>query len=541
MPTESEDAEVRHEVLFGDRVVRCFRRRPRSLWNLFIESVHRDPQADALLWDPNGRMSYGELANLADVLSSGLRTLGISKHDRVATLTTNRFEYVALALAVWRMGAVLVPLDSRLRTNEIQHVLSHSGARSLLCQGDLIDSLPGRNLLPELENIIVLDRAPAEAGRLSFAQLVGSGREYAPAEIHEEDTAAILYTSGTTGEPKGVELAHVNIIHSTMHFERVWQLPPQPRSALAIPGSNVTGLVTIILTMLRIGGSIVLMPPFKASEFLSTAARRRIHHTFMVPAQYKLCLMDPNLGKYDLSSWHLGSTGGAPMPLAFLEELQRRIPSLQLSDGYGATELASPAIIRPAALTAEHPDSVGLPVTCADVLVVTEDGTEARVGEPGELWIKGPMVSRGYWRNPQATRESFVNGFWRSGDIATMDARGLVRLHDRKKDIVNRGGYKIYSAEVESVLLQHPQVNEAAVIARPDLVLGERVHAVVFSAQALTDTDLRAFCADRLADYKIPESITILEHPLPRNSNGKVVKRALRDSLFPTTPRVSAT
>jgi long-chain acyl-CoA synthetase len=525
MTRNDDSAEIRHEVLFDGRVVRCFRKRPRSLWELFIESMEQDPQAEALLWDPDGRMTYAELERQASTLCAGLRELALVKGDRIAALTTNRFEYVVLALAVWRMGAILVPLDSRLRSHEIQHILSHSGARLLLCETSLLEILPRRDSVPELENVVGLDR---------FPELMQSGKSDPPASLHEQDTAAILYTSGTTGEPKGVELAHVNIVHSTMHFERVWQLPRGSRSTLAIPGSNVTGLVTIILTMLRIGGCIVLMPAFRAADFLSLAARRRIHHTFMVPAQYKLCLMDPQLQSYDLSSWRLGSTGGAPMPRTFIEELQRRIPSLEISDGYGATELASPAIIRPAALTAEHPDSVGLPVACADVRVMTEEGIEAQAGMPGELWIKGPMVSRGYWRNPEATRAAFIDGYWRSGDIATRDAHGLIRLHDRKKDIVNRGGYKIYSAEVEGVLLQHPTVTEAAVIPKPDAVLGERVHAVVFSPRAQAEVaELQAFCAGRLADYKVPESFTIRDQPLPRNSNGKIVKRALRDALFP--------
>jgi long-chain acyl-CoA synthetase len=532
---EADSTDMRHEILFG-RVVRCFAGRPRSLWEQFAESEKRDPEAEALLWDTDGRMTYGELAQQARSVSAGLHAIGIARGDRVAALTGNRCEYVVLALAVWRLGAVFVPLDTRLRSPEIRHILVHSGARALLCEDRSLGGLPARDSLPDLEHLVVLDRATPSAGELAFRQLLGSIAEIAPAVIDEQDDAAILYTSGTTGEPKGVQLAHVNMIHSTMHFERAWRLPPGTRSALAIPGSNVTGLVTIILTMLRIGGCIVLLPPFKAGHFLSTASRLRMNHTFMVPAQYKLCLMDPGLDGYDLSAWKLGSTGGAPMPRAFIDELQRRIPALQISDGYGATELASPAIIRPAAMTPDHPDSVGVPVACADVLVMSEEGTEVPAGTPGELWIKGPMVSKGYWRNPDATRESFVDGYWKSGDIATRDSRGLVRLHDRKKDVVIRGGYKIYSVEVESVLLAHPSITEAAVIARPDPVLGERVHAVVFGAHvAVNEAELGAYCMERLADYKVPESFTVLNQPLPRNSNGKILKRALREMLFAST------
>lgn len=532
MSNQGSSSGIRHETLFGDRVVRCFAERPRSLWSLFCAAAETIPEGEALLWEPDGRLTYDELHARAGALSAGLSRCGLQAGDRIATLIGNRPEYVVLALAAWRIGAVLVPLDTRLQTDEIAHILRDSGARMLLCEGVLRAGLPSMDAVPDLTLRLIVDGDITEEER-AFEDVAQDGDPVDAAEIGEEDIAAILYTSGTTGVPKGVVLAHVNIVHSTMHFERVWQLPRGSRSLLTIPATNVTGLVAIILTMFRIGGCTVMMPPFKAAEFLRIAEKRRINHSFMVPAQYKLCLMAPGFETHDLSSWRLGSTGGAPMPRAFVEELMRRIPSLQLSDGYGATELASPAIIRPPALTPAHPDSIGLPVACADVIVMQEDGTEAPVGEPGELWIKGPMVCIGYWRNPQATTDGFVDGYWKSGDIASRDAAGLVTLHDRMKDLVNRGGYKIYSAEVEHVLAQHAAVGEVAVIPKPDNVLGERVHAVVHLCAAAEIEELRAFCAARLADYKVPEGFTILAHPLPRNSNGKILKRTLRDQLFP--------
>lgn len=529
MPVETKSPTIRHELLFGRRVVRCFAERPRSLWDLFLESAKADPHGDAVQWEPDGALSYDSLRRRVIALANGLAGLGLGRGDRIATLIGNRVEYVVTSLAAWRLGAILVPLDTRLQRSEIRHILDHSGAKMVLSESALADAIE-RNDLRDLEHVILTGEAP---GTVNFQSLLSDESEPQFPALQEEDAAAILYTSGTTGVPKGVVLSHVNMVHSTMHFEAVWKLPRGSRSMLAIPGTNVTGLVTIILTMFRIGGCVVLMPPFKAADFLRIAEKRRINHTFMVPAQYKLLLLVPNFEEFDLSSWTLGSSGGAPMPATFIEELQRRIPTLQLSDGYGATELASPAIIRPPVLTRDHPDAIGLPVACADIVVVDENGVELPPGEPGELWIKGPMVCREYWRDPEATSLNFTDGYWRSGDIASRDEHGLYHLHDRKKDIVNRGGYKIYSAEVENVLAQHADVAEVAIIPKPDDVLGERVHAVLYlrTGSASVD-DLRAFTAERLADYKVPEGFTILDAPLPRNSNGKIVKRTLRDQLF---------
>lgn len=529
--------QVRTELLFNQRVVRCFADRPRSLWQLFDSSAKARPNGEAILWEPEGGLTYAELQSHAERFSSSLCDLGLIRGDRIATLVSNRPEYIITALAVWRIGAILVPMDTRLQKNEIEHILNHSGARMLVTEEDLINNLPDRAAVPSVEQILLADGDATSENHIKFADLLGGRAELSDHDVGEEDVAAILYTSGTTGVPKGVVLAHVNMIHSTMHFQNVWRLPAGARSMLAIPGSNVTGLVTIILTMLSFGGCIVLMPLFKAAEFLRIAEKRRINHTFMVPAQYKLLMMQPSIASCDLSSWKLGSTGGAPMPAAFINELLEKIPNLQISDGYGATELASPAIIRPPSLTKDHPDSIGLPVKCADVVIMGEDGVEVPTGEVGELWIRGPMVCREYWLNEPATRESFIDGYWRSGDLASRSEDGLIRLHDRKKDIVNRGGYKIYSAEVESILALHPDVAEVAIIPKPDNVLGERVHAVIFRRNGeVSGEELRAFAAEQLADYKVPEGFTLLSEPLPRNSNGKIIKRVLRDELFGNDP-----
>ncbi len=313
-------------------------------------------------------------------------------------------------------------------------------------------------------------------------------------------------------------------------------------SIAAVPLSHVTGLVALVATMVRCAGKLVIMPAFKAADFLLLAARERMTFTLMVPAMYNLCLLQPDFDQHDLSAWRVGAYGGAPMPLATIASLADTLPHLTLMNCYGSTETTSPATLMPQGETAGHNDTVGRTLACAEIAVFDDAGCEAKPGELGEIWIKGPMVVKGYWGNPAATAAGFTGGFWHSGDIGSIDSDGYVKVVDRMKDMINRGGYKIYTIEVENALYAHPSVLECAVVAKPCAVLGERVHAFVTLREGggsgqcadsalmgtLNDT-LKAFCAARLSDYKVPESFTLSEVPLPRNANGKLVKRTLRD------------
>jgi acyl-CoA synthetase (AMP-forming)/AMP-acid ligase II len=299
---------------------------------------------------------------------------------------------------------------------------------------------------------------------------------------------------------------------------------------LAVPASHVTGLVAILLTMLRVCGTTVMMPAFKARSFLEIASRERMTYTLVVPAIYNLCLLDPDFGGFDLSAWRIGAFGGAPMPQATIERLAAVLPNLTLVNVYGSTETTSPVTMLPLGEAATRADTVGKPLPCADVVAMDEDGREVAPGASGELWIGGPMVIPGYWKNDEADRAGFAGGYWKSGDIGSVDREGYVRVLDRKKDMINRGGYKVYCIEVESVLARHPDVIECAVIGRADPVLGERVHAVVVARDPdVTEAELKRFCADQLSDYKVPDTIGFLPDALPRNANGKVQKIALRN------------
>jgi long-chain acyl-CoA synthetase len=518
---------MRREARFGDRVVPAFCERPSSVWAMVEHAAATNPDGEALVCGTR-RLTWREVARQSAQIAAGLRKMGMRSGDRVALLLGNRVEFVLAMFGAAHLGAVTVVLSTRQQKPEIAYVLTDCGARLLIHEASLADRLPDARDVPDLEFRIPVDDEP---GASPFSELAGHEPLHEPVHVAEQDTAMILYTSGTTGRPKGAMLAHCNIIHSAMIFAACMKLTAADRSIAAVPLAHVTGVVANIMTMAACAGALIIVAEFKAAEYLKIAARERVTYTVMVPAMYNLCLLQADFDKYDLSAWRIGGYGGAPMPIATIEKLAVKIPGLKLMNAYGATETTSPSTIMPGELTARHIDSVGLPCPGAEIVVVDAGGRELPRGEIGEIWIRSASVIRGYWNNPKATAESFTGGFWHSGDLGSIDTENFVRVFDRQKDMINRGGLKIYSAEVESVLAGHASVVESAIIARPCPVLGERVHAVIVTRDGVTGETLRAWCAERLSDYKVPETIRLTSDPLPRNANGKVLKRQLRETL----------
>jgi len=515
---------MRLETRFGDRVVPAFSERPHNIWQMVEDAAASNPGGEALVAGAT-RLSWAETADRAARLAAGFARLGLKRGDRLALLLGNRIEIVLAMFAASRLGLIAVVLSTRQQKPEIAYVLADSGAAAMIHESDLADRLPDATEAPALAHRIAVDSE-------DFQALGADAPTDGPTTVGEEDTALLLYTSGTTGRPKGAMLSHCNVVHSATIFVACMALTRADRSIAAVPLSHVTGAIANVMTMARCAGALIIVPEFKAADYLAVAARERATQTVMVPAMYNLCLLQANFDSYDLSAWRIGGYGGAPMPVATIERLARKLPGLQLVNAYGATETTSPSTIMPAQFTASHSDSVGLACPGATIVVMDEYGREVPHGAVGELWIHGSSVIKGYWNNARATAESFTGGFWHSGDLGSIDEHGFVRVFDRKKDMINRGGYKIYSAEVESVLASHADVVESAIIARPCPVLGERVHAVVVTRNPeLEPFELRRLCAAQLADYKVPETIDIITEPLPRNANGKVLKKLLGEQL----------
>ena len=515
--------DMRYERHYGDRVMRCFTARPGNAYDLLRDAAARNPDGEALICGRE-RLSYRALADVVERCAAGLAAAGIGKGDRVAILLGNGSAFPVVLFAALRLGAIAMPLSTREQTQGLTYMLVHSGAKLIVYDADLADRLPAPAATPALRERIAVDpQAPTtDLTLLRKAELPSA------AAVDEEEVAIILYTSGTTGRPKGAMLSHLGICHSAMHYEACMALTSRDRAVVVVPMSHVTGVIALIAAMVRAAAALIVMPAFKARDFLELAARERMTHSLMVPAMYNLCLLDPGFEEGCYASWRVGGYGGAPMAPATIARFMEKLPNLKLMNAYGSTETTSPVTMMPPSETAARADSVGCAVPCADILVMDDAGREVGDGEQGELWLAGPMVVKGYWQDPAATAENFVAGYWRSGDIGSKDAEGYVRVFDRKKDMINRGGYKIYSVEVENALMSFPGVVEAAVVARPCPVLGERVHAFVVAAAGIELADLKRHCAGLLADYKVPESITFGDKPLPRNANGKLLKRELR-------------
>ena len=524
------DRTPKIERLFGGRNVRCFVGRPSNLDEMFRDVVGRYPARTAL--SANGqRVSYSELDRRVAALAESFLKLNLPPSARVALLLENEPEFVVAVLAAIRAGMIVVPMNVRQAAPETAFVINHCQASVLICGKDQAGRVPEALDMPSVKQIYLTgEQVPREIAFDELLKAPVTGVRFP--EKMEEDCFCLLYTSGTTGKPKGAMLTHVGVIHSLITYHDAYNLGPEDVGVLAVPASHATGLIAILLTMLTCGGCAVLMNRFKARDFLKLAQEERVSFALLVPAMYNLCLLEPDVGECDLSSWRVAGFGGAPMPPATISKLAELFPKLELSNVYGSTETSSPSTLLPLGEIFDHPDSVGKPVPCADIVVVDSQGEEVPAGTVGELLIGGPMVVPGYWDNPEGNKSGFdIEGRWRSGDIGFMDPEGYVHVVDRKKDIVNRGGYKIYCIEVESVLTQHESVVEAALLGVQDPVLGEKAVAYVhLSGNSVSDEELRQHCARHLSSYKIPDKIIKSESALPRNANGKILKTALREA-----------
>jgi len=522
---------IRHEVLYGNRLVRCFADRPRSIDAMFRAAVAAFSDRVAVI-DEDRRITYAELDERVEAVAAGLVALGYGKGERIALLMGNELEFVVAFLAAARAGLISVPMNTRQRMPEIEFALNQNASAAVIADAAHAGNLPSRDSVPGLRGVFLVGDGGGYPGAEPFEAIAAAatGGETFP-EVAEQDTLCLLYTSGTTGKPKGAMLTHLSSVHSVMHFAWGFQLREGDVAFLSVPASHVTGLIAVVLTAIHVGGTTVIVRAFKARRFLELAERERITYSLMVPAMYNLCLLDPDFRKFDLAGWRVAGFGGAPMPQPTIEALARDLPDMVLYNVYGSTETTSPVTMMPAGRIADHADTVGQVLPLADIVVLDDEGREVTPGESGELLIGGPMVVPGYWDNPEGNAKGFTAGYWVSGDVGSKDEEGYVRILDRKKDMINRAGFKVYCSEVEDVLAGHPAVVEGAVVGVPDAVLGEMVHAYLFLDGRAADADeIKRFCAARLSDYKVPDMVTFIEHPLPRNANGKVLKNVLRES-----------
>jgi long-chain acyl-CoA synthetase len=472
--------------------------RPASLVEMLRRSVDRDARAVAVREVSGASLAYGELFERAARVAGGLRGVGVERGDRVAIRLGNGIDWVLAFFGVQMAGAVAVPVNTRLTEDEVSYVLEDSGAR--------YSFEPGRALL--------------------------DGEATALEDLVPHELAAIFYTSGTTGFPKGAMTSHANFMTNSENAFRCLSIDrsegPGISTLVSVPLFHVTGCNSQLIPLLENGGRVeILSGPLDFEGFFQAIGEHGVNQIVSVPAIYHALIRHPQFAQLDVSGVRWVSYGGAPIAESLVYAIQQAFPDARVGNGFGLTETSSLTSFLPHEEAAAHADSVGFAVPVVD-LAIDEPDPDTGVGE---LLVRGANVVQGYWNKPEATAETFTDGWLHTGDVARIDADGLLYIVDRKKDMINRGGENVYSIEVENALAGAPGVAEAAVVAVPDEMMGEKVGAVIVVAGggALDIEAVLTHCRSQLADFKVPQYIAEREQPLPRNPGGKILKAQLRE------------
>jgi long-chain acyl-CoA synthetase len=481
---ERDAAGVKHYTDLPDSVVAMVR-----------ASVDRDPGGEAVVEVDGPRLTFRELWDRAARVAGGLRAAGVGRGDRVAIRLGNGADWVLGFLGTLMAGGVAVPVNTRFTDAEARYVVDDSGARVVLEPG-----------------------AP-----------LPDGDPYAEEGLALSDLAAIFYTSGTTGFPKGAMTSHENFLTNTENARRVVGLgrdDPTLRNLISVPLFHVTGCNSQLLPALQSGAAAVVMPAFEVGRFLQVIPEERIAVVTSVPAVFWLAVNQPAFADVDVSAVRFVTYGGAPIAPELVARIKEAFPSAQVGNGFGLSETSSISTFLPHEYAGTHADSVGFPAPVVDLRL---EGVDPATGV-GELLIRGANVVQGYWNKPEATAQAFTDGWLHSGDLARIDDDGFTYVVDRAKDMINRGGENVYCVEVENALAAAPGVFEIAVVGVPDPVMGEKVGAVVVPVPGTT-LDVEAFMAHaraHLADFKVPQFVSVRSAVLPRNPGGKVLKPVLR-------------
>ena len=504
--------------------------------------------ASEALVDGEVRMSFAELRDRVAEAASALTAWGLAPGDRVGLWGPNWWEWAVAALGVHVAGGVVVPVNTRFKGDETAFVLDRAGARLLFCSTGflgtdhlaLLRSADGG--VPACIEEIVALRDPVPAGAVGFSDFVasapaGQSAEAAPAEVSEDDPCHVMFTSGTTGRPKGVVLNHGAVCRAYRNWASVIGLRHGDRYLIVNPFFHSFGLNAGILACLMTGATMIPHPVFDVPSVMARVAAERVSVLPGPPAIYQSILNHPHLDTFDMSALRLAVTGAAPVPVPMIEAMRDRLGFEVVVTGYGLTECSGIATM---CRHDDPPETIsatsGRAIDNVEVRVVGSDGTEVARGEPGEIVVRGYNVMDGYLDDPDATAAAIdAEGWLHTGDVGTMDAAGYVAITDRLKDMFICGGFNAYPAEIEATMLTHPAVGQAAVVGRPDDRLGEVGHAFVVPAPGAATSEaagaeLIEWCRARMANYKAPRGVTFIDE-LPMTASGKVRKPDLRARL----------
>jgi len=493
---------------------------------------HKTPQREAIRWDDNS-MTYGELLVRVNRVANAMASLG-SKGDRVGILAENLPEYVECYYGVTDAGMALNFLNYRLHPKEWTWIMNNAEANILIVQEKFLEAIePFLADIPTLKHIVVIGKGSGKYP--SYEDVVGAASpDYVDYQVDEDSTAWLLYTSGTTGFPKGAMLTHRNLMIAALNSVIEYEYGTDERNMVAFPLCHVSGY-TVTCTFFR-GGLIVLCPMFEAELWLQLVEKHRITTTAMAPTMLNFVLQHPNLNKYDVSSLRGIGYGAAAMPVEVLRKAIDKFGPIVFS-GFGMTELGGNVLTFP---KSDHARAIrgeehlllscGKPMVMAEVKVVDENGNECAPGVVGEIVVRGEQTLLGYFRNEDGTKKAYEGGWFHSGDMARRDEEGFFYIVDRMKDMILTGGENVYSREVEEVIYTHPAVSEAAVIGLPDPTWGENVCAVIVLKPGMTATEAEIIAAvkDRLAGYKKPKRVFFIDE-MPKTVSGKLIKKDLRE------------
>ncbi len=463
-------------------------------------------------------------------VAGALRRLGVGPGDRVIVMLPNCPEVMQSYGGILRCGAVIVPVIFLLGEREVAHILADSEAQVVITNTDMLWKVePQIGALPTLRHVLLVDGG-GNGGTLAFAEEVGRESERFPAvDRRDEDLAVILYTSGTTGVPKGVALSHANLESNARSAASLWELEREDWAVGVLPLSHSYGL-TVMNAGHLLGTRAALLRWFNPEEVLQTIQTFKAVSMSGVPTMFVYLLNYPEAGRFDTSSMRVWGSGAAPLPVEIVEPFEKKFGGTLL-EGYGLTE-ASPVVSAHRLSGARKLGSVGQPIPGVEVSVQDDEDRPLPAGEVGEVCVKGPNVMVGYYRSPEETARAIRGGWLHTGDMGRLDADNFLYIVERKKDLIIRGGFNIYPREVEEALYAHPKVAEAAVVGMPDPLMGEDALAFVVlkDGETATAAEIMAFCQTRLARFKCPKQVRFVGS-LPKSPIGKILRKELRTQV----------
>jgi long-chain acyl-CoA synthetase len=523
----------------------------RTALDLF-NAMAAERRADPFLLFFERSISFGEVDDASHALAAELARAGVRFGDRVAVFVQNDPEFAVAQVATWKIGGILVSINPMLKEQELEYILKDSGAVAIITLDELFETVVDPVLDRTDVRLVVTtdpdlwtqtgDGGEARDGidpgsrRVTLAEVLRrwDGEPCLAPGLSTTDIACIGYTSGTSGHPKGVRTTHANLVYNAEVYRRWMSIDDHDVFVCGTPIFHITGLVAGLALSTLTAMPLVLFHRFDAATFLALTQRWRGSFTVMAITAFQALMNNPAFSQTDLTSLTKVYSGGAAVPPA-TEAVWRSSTGHPVHNIYGLTETTSPSHAVPLGRDAPIDEdtgamSVGIPVPGAEVRIVDPESLrDVPIGEPGEVWIRGPMVADGYWNLPEATAAAFVDGYLRTGDVGKMDRAGWFFIIDRLKDMINASGYKIWPREVEDFLYQHPAVREAAVVGVPDSYRGESVKAIVSlkSGATVTPDELIEFCRQQMAAYKYPRVVEIMDD-LPKTVSGKILRRELR-------------